>query len=221
VIPQFVDGGSWLTAITLVNLENHSTAFDVFFFNDNGTDFNVPVVGQGVSRGVHVTLNPFGSLTFQTAGTNRSTATGWALLSQTTTDSVGMFAIFRQNNFGGQPQEAVVPSVNQFENHFLLPFDNTAAFSTGVAIANPTFNSVIIPVNIRNEQGQVIDTHQISLGAISHTSFPLPAVWTFTAGIRGTIEFVTSGFGVGALGLRFNGAAFTSLSVLENFAWTQ
>ena len=89
----------------------------------------------------------------------------------------------------------------------------------GIAIANPTLNGVVIPVNIRNEQGQIIDSRQISLGAYSHTSFPLPSVWTSTAGIRGAIEFVTSGFGVGALGLRFNGAAFTSLSVLENFAW--
>src|SRR5215831_15349114 len=34
VIPHFVDGGSWQTAITLVNLENHSTQFDVLFFKD-------------------------------------------------------------------------------------------------------------------------------------------------------------------------------------------
>jgi hypothetical protein len=221
IIPQFVDGGSWLTAITLVNLENHSTNFDLLFFNDNGTDFNVSVVGQGVVRGMNITLNTAGSFTFQTAGTDRNTSAGWALLSQTTSDSVGMFAIFRQNNFGGQAQEAVVPSVNQFAKHFVLPFDNTGSFSTGIAISNPTVNSVVIPVSIRNELGQIIDTRSISLGGYSHTSFPLPVVWASTAGIRGAIEFLTSGFGVGALGLRFNGSAFTSLNVLENYAWTQ
>jgi hypothetical protein len=41
------------------------------------------------------------------------------------------------------------------------------------------------------------------------------------AGIRGTIEFLTSGLscGVGALGLRFNGTAFTSINALQNYNW--
>src|SRR5437660_676057 len=45
VIPQFVDGGSWKTSIFLVNLENHTTSFQVLFFKDDGTDLTVPVVG--------------------------------------------------------------------------------------------------------------------------------------------------------------------------------
>jgi hypothetical protein len=220
VIPQFVDGATWQTAITVVNLENHSTSFDVLFFNDDGTDLNVPVVGQGVVRAMHISLSTAGSLTFQTTGVSSTLASGWALLSQSTNDSVGIMAIFRQSNPGFQSQEAVVPAVSQFENHFLLLFDNTQ-FVTGIAIANPTLNHVVIPVNIRNEQGQIIDTRQISLDAYSHTSFGLPGTWFSTVGIRGTVEFLTSGFGVGALGLRFNGSAFTSLNVLENFAWTQ
>ena len=220
VIPQFVDGGSWQTAVTVVNLENHSTDFDVLFFKDDGTDFFVPVTGQGPVRGMHVSLVTAGSLTFETTGTSSALASGWALLSQPNNDSVGIFAVFRQSVVGRQAQEAVVPSVNQFENHFVLPYDNTQ-FVTGIALANPTLNTVVIPLNIRNELGQIIDTHQLTLGPYSHTALSLPASWPASAGQRGIIEFVTSGFGVGALGLRFNGAAFTSLSVLQNFAWTQ
>jgi hypothetical protein len=218
VIAQFVDGGSWQTSITVVNLENHSTSFDVLFFNDNGTDLYVPLVGVGASRGVHITLPVAGSMTFQTTGTNPGIAAGWALLSQATKDYVGITAIFRQN-LPGQAQEAVVPAVNQFENHFVLPFDNTQQFVTGIALVNPTMNSVVIPVNIRDEQGHIIDSQQFSLGPYCHASFVLPSTWRSTAGIRGTIEFLTSGFGVGALGLRFNGYAFTSLNVLANVNW--
>jgi hypothetical protein len=220
IIPQFVDGGSWQTAITVVNLESHPTSFDILFFDDNGNDFSVPISGQGVVKGMHIALNTAGSFTFETTGRSANLSSGWALLSQTNNDSVGMFAIFRQNVLGRQSQEAVVPSVNQFESHFVLPFDNTQ-YITGIALANPTLNTVSIPVNIRNEQGQIIDTRQLSLGPYSHTAFSLPDFWSSTGGRRGTIEFLTSGFGVGALGLRFNGAAFTSLNVLENLAWTQ
>jgi hypothetical protein len=167
------------------------------------------------------TLNTASSVTFQTQGTSSSLASGWALLSQSTNDSVGSFAIFRQSIPGRQPQEAVVPTVNQFETHFVLPFDDTGTLVTGIALANPTLNSVVIPVAIRNEAGQIIDTETLNLGPYSHTAFALPDVWASTVDIRGAIEFLTTGFGVGALGLRFNGAAFTSLNVLENFAWVQ
>jgi len=218
VIPQFVDGGSWQTSIALVNLENNTTSFDVLFLDDNGNDFFVPISGQGTVRGMHISLDTAASITFQTTGLNRDLTSGWALLSQPNSDSVGMFAIFRQFNPGGQPQEAVVPSVNQFASHFVLPFDNTF-FITGIALANPTTSPVVIPVNIRDETGQIIDTRQFSLGPYGHTAFALPGTWSSTRGIRGAIEFLTSGFGVGALGLRFNGSAFTSLNVLENIAW--
>jgi hypothetical protein len=221
VIPHFIDGASWQTSVTVINLENHPTSFDVLFFKDDGTDFVVPVEGHGPARGMHISLGTAGSLTFQTTGTSSALSSGWALLSQSNNDSVGSFAIFRSSPAGGQPQEAVVPTVNQFESHFVLPFDNTKQFVTGVALANPTLNLVSIPVSIRDESGQIIDTRQLSLGAFSHTAFVLPSQWPSTAGKRGVIEFVTSGFGVGALGLRFNGSAFTSLSVLQNFAWTQ
>ena len=220
VIPQFVDGGSWQTSITVVNMENHFTEFDVLFFDDNGFDFSVPISGQGLLKGIHIRLDTAASYTFETTGRSADLSSGWALLSQTNNDSVGIFAIFRQSIPGRQVQEAVVPSVNQFSDHFVLPFDNTV-YSTGIAIANPTLNTVVIPANIRNELGQIIDTRQLSLGPYSHTAFAMPDRWSSTVGRRGVIEFLTSGFGVGALGLRFNGSAFTSLNVLENLAWTR
>jgi hypothetical protein len=219
VISQFVDGGSWLTSITVTNLETHSTSFDVLFFQDDGTDFNVPIVGlTGLSRAVTVTLAPMGTLTFSTAGISPGLTTGWALLSQTNSDSVGISAVFRQTVPGRQSQEAVVPAVNQFETHFVLSFDDTA-YITGLALANPTLNTVGVIANIRASNGTIIDTQNFTLPPYNHLSFSLPANWASTRGISGTIEFLTSGFGVGALGLRFNGAAFTSLNVLENFNW--
>jgi hypothetical protein len=221
VIPHFIDGQAWQTSITLINLENHATSFSVLFFQDNGQDLYVPVLGLGLVRGVNVSLGTAASVTFETAGTALGLSSGWALLSQPNTDSVGSFAIFRHSPPGQQAQEAVVPTVNQFEDHFVLPFDNTGQYVTGVALSSPTLQAVVIPVNIRNEQGQIVDKRLFSLGAYAHSAFVLPSTWTSTAGIRGTAEFLTSGFGVGALGLRFSGNAFTSLNVLSNFSWTQ
>lgn len=219
VFPHVVDGGSWKTSFFFVNLENHPVDFQVLFFDDNGNDMFVSIAGLGVVRQVNVTLDIAGSTEFETTGFGSdSLQQGWALLSQTTSDTIGGMAVFRQRVFGRPDQEAVVPIVNQFDSHFVLLFDNTA-FTTGIAIANPSLNSVVIPVTIRDEFGQIIDQRTIGLGPYGHTAFSLPDTWFSTDGIRGTIEFQTSGFGVGALGLRFNGSAFTSFNVLENINW--
>lgn len=218
VIAQFVDGGSWKTSIYFVNLENHSVSFQVLFFDDAGGDLSVPVAGQGVVRGLNISLDAAGSVEFETGGFSANLTQGWALLSQSTNDSVGGMAVFRQSVAGRADQEAVVPIVSQYDSHFVLLFDNTS-FTTAIALANPTSTAVTIPVNIRNQAGQIIDQRTIQLGSYAHTAFTLPDTWGATAGRRGAIEFLTSGFGVGALGLRFNGSAFTSFHVLENSNW--
>jgi hypothetical protein len=217
VIPQFVDGDSWKTSMFFVNLESYSVSFQVLFFDDGGNDMTIPILGQGPIRGLNVSLEAAGSITFESAGTASRLTQGWALLSQSTNDSVGGMAIFRQSVFGRE-QEAVVPIVSQYNNHFVLLFDNTN-FTTAIALANPSGNAVEIPVNIRNQAGQIIDQRTIQLGSYCHTAFTLPDTWVSTAGRRGAIEFLTSGFGVGALGLRFSGSAFTSFHVLENLNW--
>ena len=218
VVPHVVDGGSWQTSFFWVNLENHPVSFQVLFFDDFGNDMFLPVVGLGLVRQVNVTLETAGSIEFETTGTANNLKQGWALLSQTTSDTVGGMAVFKQHVFGRPDQEAVVPIVSQFDSHFVLLFDNTA-FITGIAISNPTLNSVDIPVNIRNQAGIIIDRRTISLGPYGHTAFSLPDTWFSTVARRGAIEFQTSGFGVAALGLRFNGSAFTSFNVLENINW--
>ncbi len=223
VFPQVVNGGGWKTSFFLVNLENHPVTFQILFLTDDGNDMFVPVGGLGVVRQVSVTLDTAGSTEFETTGfSNASLDTlqqGWALLSQTTSDTIGGMAIFRQRVFGKPDQEATVPIVSQFDSHFVLLFDNTAGFTTGMAVANPTVDSVSIPVTIRDQSGNVIDHQFIRLDSYSHTAFNLPDLWFSTSGRRGAIEFQTSGFGVAALGLRAGAAAFTSFNVLENINW--
>jgi hypothetical protein len=224
VIPQVVDGGGWKTTFKFVNLENYSVTFNLQFIQDNGSPMDLPILGSaavtpGTFSSMAVSLNSAGSITIETAGTANALTQGWAQMQQTNVnDSIGGLAIFRQRVPGIPDQEAAVPVVNQFSGHFVLLFDNTN-FATGIAIANPTNNTVSIPAYIRNEAGQLIDTQFIALGPYEHEAFSVAAAWPSTSGIAGAIEFVTSGFGVGALGLRFNGSAFTSFSVLENYAW--
>jgi hypothetical protein len=148
VFPQVVNGGGWKTSFLLVNLENHPVTFQILFLTDDGNDMFVPVGGLGVVRQVSVTLDTAGSTEFETTGSSSGSfdtlQQGWALLSQTTSDTIGGMAIFRQRVFARPDQEATVPIVSQFDSHFVLLFDNTAGFTTGLAVANPTLDSVSI-----------------------------------------------------------------------------
>lgn len=209
------------TSVTLTNLDSKTVRFSILFFNDDGSDLTVRMVGQGLVRGIDIVLGSAQSATFATSGDAQFLAQGWATIKKdNSSDSIGGLAVFRQRIPGKPDFEAVVPVVSQFDSHFVLLFDDTASFITGMAIANPSNSAVVIPINIRNEQGEIIDRRTASLGAFQHTAFAIPDRWPTTIGLRGSIEFLTSGFGVGVLGLRFDpGGAFTSFHVLSNINW--
>jgi hypothetical protein len=220
IIPQVVDGSGWRTTFKFVNLNNYPVMFRLLFFADNGTDLNLPIVGVGTVISLTITLPTAGSIDIETSGASAGLSQGWAyMLQQSASDSIGGFAIFSQHVPGFPDQEAAVPIVNQFDNHFVLIYDNTA-FATGIAIANASpLTSVVIPVNIRDLNGNIIDSKTISLGPDQHAAFVLSSQWPSTAGRQGIIEFLVSGLGVGALGLGFNGSAFTSFPILSNYNW--
>ena len=103
----------------------------------------------------------------------------------------------------------------------MLPFDNTGALATGLAIANLATSAANVGVVIRDGgTGAQIGTGSISLAAQGHTSFMLTDVthgFPITATKRGTVEFDTpQGGQISVLGLRDNGAAVTSLPLLAN-----
>jgi hypothetical protein len=49
VIPQFVEGAGWSTAITFVNLDTTTIKFSLYFIADDGSDMSVPILGVGTN----------------------------------------------------------------------------------------------------------------------------------------------------------------------------
>ena len=221
VIPQVVDGGPWKTGFRFVNLSSHPLTFNVLFFSDSGADMSLPISGVGTAINLTVTLPVANSIDIETAGTDATLTQGWAqVLLESTADSISGFTTFRERIAGMPDQEITVPMVSQFGDHFAVMFDNTK-FSTGLAVANASStDSIAIPVNIRDEQGNLIGSPSISLAPDGHAAFDLPSTWSSTVGRQGTIEFMASGLTIGAMGLRFDGTAFTGFPVLNNFSWT-
>jgi hypothetical protein len=219
MIPHIVDGGFWKTSFKFVNLETHSVTFYVYFVDDNGNDLSLPIVGNGSISSFTVTLPATGSTTIETAGTASSLTAGWAFVQQqTATDNIGKFAIFRQHVPGGQDQEATVPAVKQSTGDIAILFDNTT-YATGIAIANPTIFTIEIGAHFYNRLGALIGTSNIRIPPKGHVAFSVASQFPFTSGMEGSIEFSNIGRAYSALGLRFNGAAFTTFDVFAQPQW--
>ncbi len=116
------------------------------------------------------------------------------------TGAVDGFAIFHHMV---TTQEAVLPLELRKAKSYLLAFDNTNGVVLGVAIANVSTQTAMIPVVIRDDTGVQIGGTTISLVGSGHTSFVLSDGFPVTANIRGTIEFDTpSGGQINVLGIR-------------------
>jgi hypothetical protein len=228
-IAQLVSGGGqWATTITLVNLGTTPAQAALNFFDNNGNALPLALIfPQGTlspttTATLTSTLNPSSGLVIATAGLNNLLSVGWAQL--LSNGNVGGFAVFTDTVTSQQQQQAVVPLQVPNSGPYVLWFDNTNGFSTGVAIANLTTQPANITVVIRDDTGAELSTQPITLPALGHVSFNLPSSATWPAGatfamtqnIRGTLEFNTTAAGqISVIGLSFNPAsAFTSIPAL-------
>lgn len=217
VIPQFVVGGGWSTAVTLVNMSENAASFPVEFFTDAGQPLRVPIETLGNVTGVQITLPSKQTMTFSTGDGGANLLQGWALADFPTGQRIGGFAVFRQRSPGRPDFEAVVPIASQFENHSFLLFDNTGGFSTGISLVNPSrFTIATVTVNIRDENGNRLLLDQFTIPFRSKQVFSMTDRWKESAGKRGSVELTSTPGDFTALGLRFHPAgAFTSFHSLE------
>jgi hypothetical protein len=171
---------------------NHGTAAaaaQVQFYDGQGQPLTVPVkylrqVPVVPGAVPNFTLEAGSTVTFETDRPDQPTWTGSAQL--WSTGYVTATAVFRHMPSG---QEATIPLQTSNPTLFAVPFDNTAGFSTGLAIANPQIDANSVDVPIRDESGAVLGTSKLTLSARGQTSFVLAERFTATAGKRGTIEF--------------------------------
>jgi hypothetical protein len=207
---QVAAGGPWNTTITLVNTSTTAAQVSVNFYGDSGIALQLPVTfplsGSTAAQTVSTIAQTIGAeaqLVIATAGTaSQATSAGWAQLTATG-GNVGGSAVFADATAAGV-QEAVAPVETRNPAAFVLPFDYTGGYQTGVALANLTNQAVTIPVVLRDDTGASLGTAAgISLAANAHTSFLLATSYPAVTGRRGTVELDTpSGGQISVLGIR-------------------
>lgn len=213
-------GGQWSTVITLVNPSSSQATVNVVLRGDDGAVLStVPLTStqQGATQtvtggSVNAVLNPNASLLIAVGDPTVQAVVGWAEVLSSV--PVNGFAIFRSSL--GSPSEGTVPLQTGGPSAIILPYDNSAGFVTGVALANLSASSATITATIWDDNGNLLGSQPISVAGAGHTSFVVSNQLTATAGKRGIVQFQSiGGGGLSGLGLRFSPfGTFTSVPTI-------
>ena len=227
-LSHIADGGSWKTIITVVNLSDQPRNASLLFWDSSGNPMMLPIVGIGTNARIDLSLAANGDAIVETAGIHdAATQVGWASILSDFPNDIGAIAVFRNHISDRRAdQEAAVPLQRRSESHFLLPFDHTNGFATGVAFANPaqSTDSVItgnasLVLTFRDEAGNILLSTAMTIAPGTHVAFSLIDQYPNLAKKRGTLEVVLNNAGtstagsLSALGLRFTPrGSFTSVN---------
>ncbi len=208
VLPQFVFGGGFYTAIYLHNSGSSSASVNVSFFSNNGQPLNVPALG-GTTTTANVAA---GGIALLEAPNNGALQQGWARIELP--EGVAGYGVFRQSVSGRADQEAVVPFAGASSARSTLIFDE-AGLTTAIAAANPTDSVVTMTIAARTNTGSAIGTSSVEIPARGKVALNLNGAFGGIAGQRGSVDFTVPSGAVSVLGLRFGGEAFTSIPAVE------
>lgn len=126
VLSQLADGAGWMTSITLVNLEDSPSEYQVDFYDDSGNPMKLDF-STGSWSSISGTLAVNGSVVLETTGNSSVLKQGYAIVNDTICcPRFGGHAVFRNHIAGRPDSEAVVPlSSYEWEGQYVLAFDNT------------------------------------------------------------------------------------------------
>jgi hypothetical protein len=206
VLPQIAFGGGWYSAVYFTNTATTNASFAVNYTAANGTPLVIPAVGRAVET---LNLAPQATAIIETSSLG---ALSQGYVTAQLPPGVEGYGVFRQSVPGIPDQEAVVPlSLASYLTETLI-FDDTS-YITAVALANPSSVPETVTVTVVDASGNPIGTATVILQPLTQNAVVmrnLPGLGGM-AGQRGAATFTVNNGNVAVLGLRFNGAAFTSI----------
>jgi hypothetical protein len=208
VLPQFVYGGGWYTALYFTNTNSTPVSFTLNFTSDAGSPLTVPNVNP------QVTLQPNATTILEALNEGSTVVQGYATVSLPA--GVTGYGVFRQSVSNRPDQEAVVLFRSAASTYSTLTWDNTN-FTTTFAIVNTSAVTVTVNVTAMNNAGSVIGTSSFQLAPYAKTENTLVSLTGLAsvAGVRGSATFSVTNGSIAVMGLRFDAAAFTSVPAIQ------
>jgi hypothetical protein len=220
---QVISGGSWKTTLTLVNVSSAPATAKLNFWGPDGQPLLLPLAFPGAGgrpsttdSSIEFSLDPGATFVVESEALEApDTQVGWVEL-QASKEVTG-FAVLRLKLAPDRDAEAMLAFEQRAGAAFLLPYDNSNGFQTGIAVTNQSPDAPAdLTLVLRDEAGSTLSTESLSLPVRGHTSFSIGDKYSALSGRRGTVEVrSTSGSRVNVLGLRFSPfGSFTSVPTI-------
>jgi hypothetical protein len=173
IIPHIADGSGFRTTNILLNTGTQAANFTINYWGDQGGSLLLPFTGADGTTAVLSGVIPAGGARFiQTAGAGTELHQGWAeLIAPSTVDGNSVFGF---QSSGQGDSEAAVPLSSAGGKEWYVPFDNTAAYVTSIAFANPgqqdaAVSAVIVTTQGPNDKPDELTGLKNRLGALPTT----------------------------------------------------
>jgi len=209
---QVISGGSWKTTLTLVNTSAAPATGKLNFWGTDGQPLILPLAFPGAdgrssttASSIECSLEPGATFVVESEALDALDAQiGWVEL-QAAKEVIG-FAVLRLKLAPDRSAEAMLAFEQREGAAFLLPYDNSNGFQTGMAVTNQSPDSPAdLTLVLRDEAGSTLSTEPLSLPVRGHTSFSIGDKYNVLSGRRGTVEVrSSSGSRLNVLGLRFS-----------------
>jgi hypothetical protein len=127
------------------------------------------------------------------------------------------YGVFRQSLQGLPDQEAVVPLSGTTATTSTLIFDDTQGKETAVAVVNLSSFDIVVTAVARDNQGNNLGSGTISIPARQKKAVSLRTIQGLSSvvGNMGSVDLTVNSGNLAALGIRFNGPAFTSVPTTD------
>ena len=215
-LPHVVVGGGYVTTVTVTNLlPGESQWVFVHFFKEDGSRWTVPS-NFGTFNRLDFNLAPLQTMTAVISGQFTEIQNGWALAV-----GGGPFAVSSAYQFtvNGAPAAtaAVIPARSDTLSILPAVQDTAAGVDTGVALVNPADTAGDATLKLVDGQGQSLGTRTVHLPAKGKFTAFLsnPLLFPGITSLDGYVQ-VDSLTPVAAMGLRTEGALFTSLPAVHD-----
>jgi hypothetical protein len=224
--PMVIYGEGWSQRFTIINVDYYNagepTIGTLRFYTRDGQPWRIPLKGIGTTDQVPVNLRSGQMMSVETEVSSQSQQLGWAyLVLSSNTDEWGLyhaFTTYRKQTPGAPDLMTSVPFVDDLEDEWIIPFDNTGAKYPGIGLLNAGSTEDSFMLEVYDTAGTLRKVIKKTVAPRNFHWFSLLAEHPDLTDLVGQIKVHGSGSRSAAFTLQFApSGAFTALPIVHTY----
>lgn len=196
-IPHIASGDGWTTTVKLINTSNQVSLITLKFYDPSG--INNPFFVNGHYLADYSIVVPGNGTTDVIMSDPNSLKTGSLEIK-----SIYGSGVVAQSTYSNKLFEATIASSIPNKDEFIMPFDNSGLYSTGIALVNYLNYPQEVTFTFYDNFGSQIHVERLSIPAKGQISLTLDNVFPQTKSKNGSVKIKAARPSLTGFGLRFN-----------------